>query len=112
MKRVIALLSMFVFLSASAYAVERVGPDAAREAHRQEMKKIKDAQRQNRKSSTDTAKTPSKMDEFMKKEGDRSGLGSMGERMGNWTKNLNPMPFFKQQNEAYKARKAAAGQAK
>ena len=104
MKRIIALLTLVIFISATAFAAE--GPDAAHQQHREEMKKIKQEMRQNRKANPEP-KAPSKMDQFWKKEGERSGLGNTGGSMGAWAKNLNPMPFFKNQNEQYKARKAA-----
>ena len=105
MKKVIALLSLSVFVCASALAAE--GPEAERQQHREEMKKIKQEMRQKRQANPASAKVPTKMDRFWQKEGERSGLGNTGGRMGHWFKNLNPMPFFKNQDEQYKARKAA-----
>ena len=99
------ILSLSIFICASALAAE--GPEAERQQHREEMKKIKQEMRQKRQAIPASAKVPTQMDRFWQKEGERSGLGNTGERMGNWLKNLNPMPFFKNQDEQYKARKAA-----
>ena len=108
MKKAVALLSLSVFVCTIAFAENMDGPDAARKMHREEMKKVKQEMRANRPAK-ETPKEPTKMDKFWQKEGERSGLGNTGERAGNWVKNLNPMPFFKNQEEQYKARKAAAG---
>lgn len=101
MKRVAVLvLSLFV-LSAQGFAAE--GPDAARHAHREKMKVIKQAQREARKNAP---KQPQgNANGFWSKEGERSGLNRM-KPSGEFLKNLNPMPFFKSQDEQYKARKA------
>ena len=109
-KRFILTLS-FIFATTGAFAVEKIGPDAARAQHREEMKKIKAEMRQKKEANPQTAKTSSKMDEFWSREKQRSGFGGAGDRMGSWMKNLNPMPFFKNQDEQYKARKTG-GQVK
>ena len=106
MKKGIAFLSLFIFIGTTAFAAE--GPDAARRQHREEMKKIKQEMREHRKETEAVKKEPSKMEQFWKKEGERSGLSGSGNKMGGWFKNLNPMPFFKNQGEQYNARKAAA----
>ncbi len=103
MKR-IAVWSLFlVMLAASGFAAEPVGYDAARAAHRQEMKQIKAGQRANPVSKNTADKKPG----FWDREGERSGLGNSGNRASTFFKNLNPVPFFKNQQEKYNARKAA-----
>ena len=105
----IAVWSLFlVMLTASGLAVAMT-PDEAQEAHRKEMKAIKDTQRQAREAkkanpSSAADQTPG----FWQKEGERSGLGGSGNRMGTFFKNLNPVPFFKDQQDKYNARKAGA----
>jgi hypothetical protein len=76
------------------------------------MKAVKDKQRAEREAHKAGQTVPgappkeeSKMAKFWKKEGERSGLGNSGGRMGNWFKNMNPVPFFKDQEERYNSRK-------
>ena len=99
------LASLFMSVTVLA-AVE--GPDAARYAHRQDIKKIKATLREAKKNAPPEVKQPSKMDLFWKKEGERSGLGNTGSGAGNFFRNMNPVPFFKRQEEQYNARKAGA----
>ena len=106
MKRsTVVLAVVMTAFTASAFAAEKVGMDAQREAHRLEIKKIKEAQRETKKSAPAPASNGEKT--FWEKEGERSGLGDSGNRMGSFLKNLNPMPFFKSQQEQYNARKTA-----
>lgn len=107
MKKSVILALVLSFLSFNVFAAEPVGSDAEREAHRQEMKAIKDAQRAARQNKPQAVKDKNVAPGFWEKEGERSGLGRMG-HVGNVLQNLNPMPFFKTQDEQYKARKAAA----
>ncbi|OIO36112.1 MAG: hypothetical protein AUJ72_06135 [Candidatus Omnitrophica bacterium CG1_02_46_14] len=81
-------------------------PEEAKEAHFKEVKAVKEKQRAAREatkasSSANEKKAPG----FWEKEGERSGLGGSGSRMGQFIKNLNPVPFFKEQREKYDARK-------
>lgn len=105
MRKIMGWVVLSLFMSATVFAAVE-GPDAARQAHREEMKKIKTAQREAKKTEPAEAKQPSKMSQFWQKEGERSGLGNTGSGVGNFMRNLNPVPFFKKQDEQYKARKA------
>ena len=107
MKKLIALGIFLVFASVNAFAAKE-GPDAARQAHREEMKKIKAAQRETRKNMPQAAADANKTPGFWEREGQRSGLGNSGSRVGNFLRNLNPVPFFKDQQERYNARKTSA----
>ena len=107
MKKTAVLTLLAVFAGVSAYAAEPVGMDAQRAAHREEMKKIKQAQRADRKSGQSTPAEPSKMDKFWKNEGERSGLSQSGNGIGSFLKSLNPGPFLQHQQEEYNTRKAA-----
>ena len=105
MKKVIALFLSMMFVGASAYA--GMTPDQARQAHRKEMKAVKDAQREARKNKPAVApgdKKPS----LWEKEGVRSGLSETGASINTFIKGLNPVPFFREQDRRYKERKTAA----
>ena len=104
MKKAVALLSLSVFICSSVWAAS---PDEERRQHRQDMKKVKQEMREKHEASPKSEKIPSKMDLFWKKEGERSGLGGTSGRVGSFLRNLNPMPFFKNQQEQYNARKTA-----
>ena len=101
----ILLLMSFTF-----YGVSRaMTPEEAKEAHFKEVKAIKDKQRQERGTTkTNTPSAENKAPGFWEKEGERSGLGGSGSRFGAFVKNLNPVPFFKEQKEKYDARKTGA----
>ncbi len=103
MKKAFYLTLSLLFAVSAAFAAEPVGTDAERAAHREEMKAIKAEQRANHKKD---AKPADAKPGFWQKEADRSGLGRMS-NAGSFLQNLNPMPFFKSQDEQYKARKAA-----
>ncbi len=95
-----------LFLSiVCSQALAAQGPDAAREAHRQEMTAIKKAQREGRKAQATEAKNAAPG--FWAREAERSGFSSM-RPTSTWAENLNPVPFFKSQDEQYKVRKAAS----
>jgi len=109
MKKLVIGIIGLSFVSSIAFATP-VGYDAAREAHRQEMKDIKKKQREERQSgkSASSAASGQKTPGFWEKEGERSGLSHMGNpanAMGTLLKNLNPAPFFKEQQDRYNARK-------
>jgi len=108
MKKVFALSLFLSVLCVAAHAAEPVGDDAVREAHRQEMKSVKAAQREAHKKNAGSPQTGTSS--FWHKEAERSGFSRIGN--GNWLQNLNPMPFFKSQDEQYKARKAAEQKSK
>ena len=76
-----------------------------RETQRKEVKAVKDAQREARRNQPKEAQTH--VPGFWDKEAERSGFSRMG-HPGNFLVNLNPMPFFKSQDEQFRARKAAA----
>ncbi len=108
MKKKISWVLFLLMLTTNGFAVTVTGPDAARDAHRKEMKAIKDAQRQAREAKKSAPQNPAdKKPGFWEREGERSGLGSSGNRIGTFFKNLNPVPFFKDQQDKYNERKAA-----
>lgn len=108
-KAIFAVLAMSLVCT-GAYA----DPKADAEKRYQEVKAIKDAQRaaREKQKKDGQASGAPKEKTFWEKEGERSGLSRMnpGGAAG-WMQNLNPMPFFKSQDEQFKARKAAAAQA-
>lgn len=109
MKKLVLFVSLFTLVSSASFAeAVRVGPDADRAARREEMKLIKQKMRQQEASAPKT-NTPSKWGQFWAKEGERSGLGQSGNGASKFFQNLNPAPFFKNQQERYEQRKAAAG---
>ncbi len=107
MKKQIAgiLLCMSFSLWGVTYAMT---PEEAKAAHFKEMKQIKEKQREAREA-VKAAPVPheKKAPGFWEKEGERSGLGDTGSRFSQFAKNLNPVPFFKEQREKYDARKTA-----
>ena len=80
----------------------------ANDPHYQEIKKLKAEQRTAREANKKNP-SPVNQNSFWHKEGERSGLSGTGSSAGNFLKNLNPVPFFKNQQEKYNARKATAG---
>lgn len=98
-KIVLALMALTFIATSTALAMT---PEEAREARRLELKEIKKAQRAAREQKKNVPQGEAKG--FWAKEADRSGLSSMKNPIG-VLPNLNPMPFFKQQQEQYKARK-------
>ncbi|MBI3315483.1 MAG: hypothetical protein HYZ87_00710 [Candidatus Omnitrophica bacterium] len=106
MKKTMALVLSFMMISTYALAAVVDGsPDARRRARRSEVKVIKERMREERKSAG--PKGPSAWSSFWKKEGVRSGVSNTGTAVSDFAKKMNPAPFFKDQNEKYKARKAA-----
>ena len=112
MRKFVLTALVLMFFTALAFAgPPKVGPDAERQAHRQEMKAVKQAMRE--KKAAEVKAPPVKTGPtFWEKEGERSGLGTTGSNFGQFVRNLNPMPFFKTEQEKYEARKAAAAGAK
>jgi hypothetical protein len=109
MKQQTALVLVFSLFAAPAFAATQTlaGPDAARQTHRAQLIE----ERRARGPEAERAKTPaeeSKMAKFWKNEGERSGLGNTGNRAGNFLRNLNPVPFFAEQDRRYKERQASA----
>lgn len=108
MKKLTALFLMVLILGA-ALPVSAMTPKEQEQARRQEMKVIKDRQRaekEARKLAKEAGKETPHEKSFWEKEGERSGLGNSGNGIGQFVRNLNPAPFFKDQEEKYKARKA------
>ena len=106
MKKAIVLSLVLSFACANAFAVS---PTEEQKARYEEMKKIKAAQREERvagKAGQKEGKAEKRKPGFWDKEADRSGLSRAS--ASNFFKNLNPAPFFKDQQEKYKARKAAS----
>lgn len=106
MKKIVVWTLFLMFACASVFAMS---PQEEKKARYQEIKRIKDAQRAER--DTEEGSNPSgvqgnKAPGFWDKEAERSGLS--GARMGNWFKNLNPVPFFKNKQDQYNERKAAS----
>jgi len=84
-----------------------MSPEEEKQARYDEMKNIKQAQREAREAEKKNPELAAKKGpSFWDKEAERSGLN--GNRVGNFFHNLNPVPFFKDQTEKYKARKAAS----
>ncbi len=106
MKKAIVSAVTFAFiLSAVPAFAEKQGADAQRHAHRQAMKDIKKAQRENKVKEAGTEKKPG----FWQREAERSGMAENGRRIsGLFSGDGRPRNFFKDQDEKYKARKAAA----
>ena len=101
----ILLLMSFAFCGVS-YAMT---PEEVKEARFKEVKAIKEKQRQEREAmKTSAPSAEKKAPGFWEKEGERSGLGGGGSRTRQFLRNLNPVPFFKEQKEKYEARKAGA----
>ena len=104
MKKIMA--SSLLVLLMALHGAFAMTPEEAKKAHFQEMKKIKDAQREAR--GVEKKNTAPKQPGFWDREAKRSGLSETGAGMGQWAHNLNPVPFFKDQQEKYNARKTAA----
>ena len=108
MKRITALFLMIMILGV-VLPVSAMSPQEQEKARRQEMKIIKDKQRaekEARKLAKVEGKEGPHEKSFWEKEGERSGFGNPGNGIGQFVKNLNPAPFFKDQEDKYKARKA------
>ncbi len=105
MKKIVALLFCFAFLSTQAFAVM----SEEQKVKYLEMKAIKDKQRIEReakKASEASGTAAPKEPTFWQREAKRAGIGRWN--MGQALKNLNPAPFFKEQKERYEERQAAA----
>ena len=93
------LVLSLVLMSSTAYAMDK------EDARYQEMKKIKQEQREARAAKRSNPSTEKK-NGFWQKEGERSGLSQSSTRIGGFFKKLNPAPFFKSKGEQYEARRA------
>ena len=106
MKKVTAIV---LFLSFFAFhgILFAMTPEEAKEARFKEVKAIKEKQRAEREAEKKNPPASQKSGQpgFWEKEGERSGLGGSGNRAGTFFKNLNPVPFFKEQDDRYQARK-------
>ena len=106
MKKQLALAVIFTLSAAPAFARAVEGPDAARYAHRaQEIEERRAHGPEAEKAGAPKEET--KMSKFWKNEGERSGLGNSGNRVGTFFGNLNPVPFFSEQDKRYKERQTA-----
>ncbi len=110
MKKIITFSIIAILAAAPAVHARAVeGPDAARHARRAEL--IAERRAQGPAAESTRAAKPagdSKMAKFWKNEGERSGLGDSGSRMGNFFRSLNPGPFLRNQEKRYEERKAAS----
>ena len=101
-----SLLVVFVLVFSLGPLGFAMTPDEARKAHYEEVKKLRETQRQNRSTSVST---PGEHKEtFWDREAKRAGFADTGNNVTTLIKNLNPVPFFKSQQERYEARRAAA----
>ena len=104
MKKLVTLALLFSFVGTAAYAMS---PEEEKKARYNEIKQYKDQKRASREGQgTDEKLKGEKKPGFWDKEAERSGIS--GARVGNWFKNMNPVPFFKNQEERYAARKAGS----
>jgi hypothetical protein len=89
--------------AAEARQVE--GPEAARHAHRAKLieeRKARGPEVRQERANADSGNS------FWKREGERSGLGKAGGRVGDFIRGLNPAPFFSEQGRKYEERKGAS----
>ena len=107
MKKSVIVALLLSLACANAFAAYETVEE--REAHRKEVKAVKDAQREARKNQPKEAQPH--VPGFWDKEAERSGFSRMG-HPGNVLESLNPMPFFKSQDEQFRARKTAASEKK
>ena len=106
MKKAVFLSLSLILVCATAFALS---PEEEKQARYDEMKKIKAAQRETRiagKEARKEGRAEKGEPGFWDKEAERSGLNRMS--APNFFKNLNPAPFFQDQQEKFKARKAAS----
>lgn len=105
MKKISAFLIFSVLITGGASAAEKVGADAARAAHREEMKTIKAKMREERKNQPAPKGVANG---FWAKEAERSGMNHWNPpNLSEVAKNMNPVPFFQEQQRRYNERKAA-----
>ena len=108
MKKITALVLFLSFFSFCGVSFA-VSPEQESNPHYKEMKALKEKQRIEREAEKKNP-TANKNGQpgFWEKEGERSGLGGSSSRAGTFLKNMNPVPFFKEQKERYDARKTGA----
>lgn len=105
MKKTLAMLSVLaIAFPAAAQARTYTGPDAARHERRQAM--IEERRARGEESSRTAPAAKAEGEGFWAREAKRSGVSEW--KPGNFIRNLNPAPFFKEQKERYEARKAQA----
>ena len=103
MKKAILTALALTLVCTGAYA----DPKSDAETRYKEVKARKDAQRVARHNKP-AEQAPKKTEpNFWQKEGERSGISRIGGGP-NFLERLNPMPFFKSQDDQYRARKAAS----
>jgi hypothetical protein len=103
-KKTIALALLLMTGSVSVFAGS---PEEEKEARYAELKKYKAERRAERDQMKQNPEGPAdKEPGFWEREAERSGLGGSQNRIGSFFKNLNPVPFFKEQQEKYESRKA------
>jgi hypothetical protein len=106
---VFALFSAFALVAATGHCDTGAvatgstgnGPESGRHAHRDEMIAQRKASGSNAEVTRKPSNGDSKAAKFWKNEGERSGVSG-------WkAPNLNPLPYFKEQDRKFKERKAA-----
>ena len=105
MRRIVLPALFLTLCFIASYASADMTPWEAKKAHQMEMKKIKETQRAAREEAKKNPVPQGQANGFWAKEGERSGLGDSGHGIGQFVRNLNPMPFFKEQQEKYNQRK-------
>lgn len=109
MKKTVAMFSVIgLVMGLAAFDASAMTPDEARKARYEEVKKLKDAQRQQREAAKKEAGPSPKANGFWQREGERSGLSNPGGRVSSFVQNLNPAPFFAEQRRRYDERKGNA----
>lgn len=106
MKKILTLAMFLLFICSTAFAVSE-GQDAQRQARREEVKKIKQAQKAAKQTSAAQATNP--QGGFWHREAERSGFSKF--QMSNIQKsvgNINIPGYFKSQSDKYNARKACS----
>lgn len=109
--RKITVIAALLGLACSTSWAAWMSPEESRRAHREEMTKIKKAQREAAPKKADSGKPASTEPTFWEKEGKRSGMDQMGPNIGNFASKFNPLRwggFFKEQERKYNERKAQA----
>ena len=108
-KAITGLFVLSMIISSCGFSLAMT-PEEAKEARFKEVKAIKEKQRAEREAEKKNPPASQKDGQpgFWEKEGERSGLGGSGNRAGAFFKNLNPVPFFKEQDDRYQARKTGA----
>ena len=105
MKKIVVWVLFLMLVSTVSFAATRGT------AEYEKIKEYKKAQRAKEEAiKKDPSLAEKKEPGFWDREAKHSGLGGTPSKMSNFFKNLNPAPFFKEQEEKYNARKAGATQ--